>query len=492
MNSKNKPTNKQATDDLTSSKHHHSTTSDKVSIKDLIFGGAKATVDAAKTGVTSQHHDSGHSMHDQHKGMSTEHHQYYDENSKEFHVDQGHAFHKGTHQYPRGDGAVVVEHVHGTKHDVERHPVTEDIAKDIIITRNVIPEEVTEVHRHIHPVERRVIKEHVHPKEVTEVIERVHEYKTKEVHEHLHPLMEKEVRKDVYLPEQRHIEHRSVDHGEVSRSIARDIPRGGIPSNAKVVEHVHHMKTNEETVPVMENTERRIETRREVIPEERTEIHRHIHPVEKEIITEHIHPKEVTEIVEDIHELKTTEFHDHVHPVEIKEIRKDIYLPEKRIVQEKYIDLGEVSRERVDVDYGVQKVDYSHETGRGVTGEHTHLHHPGEQCFMTKDAYVSKDLHTDKHPHKHKKDKHVSHPKGDHHKKEGNKKLDIDLEFDVSKSGKVTNTQVKTTGKGKPTKVDVEVDVKDKKGIHHDKKTIKSDDHHTFAPELAEKYTGHS
>jgi len=229
----------------------------------------------------------------------------------------------------------------------------------------------------------------------------------------------------------------------------------GILNNAKVVEHVHPVEHTVQTVPVYQPVERQVEVKREVIPINRTEVHRHIHPIEKEIIKEHIHPKEVTEVIENIHERRTTEIHEHQHPRDIKEVRKDVYLPEKRIIKEKVVDLGEVGRERVDVDLG------------------THMHQHGPEMH-TREAHVRSVPHT--HEHAHKKHKKHKHDKLATQPNAVPKQIDVDVDYDVGKHGKVKHKEVHTDvtkrpdlkhSVGKDSDKMVDVDLNIKKGKEH-------------------------
>eukprot|EP01089_Gocevia_fonbrunei_P017653 TRINITY_DN5791_c0_g1_i3.p1 TRINITY_DN5791_c0_g1~~TRINITY_DN5791_c0_g1_i3.p1 ORF type:complete len:410 (-),score=96.14 TRINITY_DN5791_c0_g1_i3:91-1320(-) len=358
---------------------------------------------------------------------------------------------EGKRQYTREDGAVVYEHVYPIHHTTEKLPVMEETARDVVVRKNVIPQEVTEVHRHIHPIETEVIKEYIHPKEVTEVHEKIHELKTKEVHEHIHPVIEKEIRKDVYLPEKRHVEQKHIDKGEVAREQVDGVLFKGIRDpNAKVFEHMHETEHKSEKIPIMQTPKREVEVKRQVIPEERVEIHRHVHPIEKDVIQEHVHPKEVTEVVENIHETKVIEVHEHVRPEEHREVRKDVYLPEKRHVEERFVDHGEVARERVDLDYGVQKGVLLHDAG-----SHTHSHEP----TGTKSKSIPKSFEKPKSKELKKKKK--SHKKTP--AKTEPKTFDIDVDFDMDKAGKVTGEKVRTSldpPHAKSSNVDVDLFVK--------------------------------
>jgi len=357
---------------------------------------------------------------------------------------------EGTREYTRGDGTVVIEHVHPIEHQIERVPVMEETQKRTVVHQRVHPEEVTEVHRHIHPVERQVVKEYIHPKETTEVHEKVHEYKTREVHEHVHPVIEREVRQDVYLPEQRRVEEKSIERGEVSRTkVTAESLKGDVPRDAKVFEHVHPTEHKVDRVPLMQPVEMATEVKREVIPEERVVVHRHVHPVAIDVVKEHVHPKEVTEVVEHVHEKRTREIHEHVKQEEVSEVRKDTYLPEKRTIKEKYIDHGEVGRERVDVDLG-------HQQGvlvKDVPGV-AHVHHH-EHNVLPKPEVIPKE------PKKEKKIEKKEEPKPP-------SKIHVDVVYDVDKEGNVKSRDVHAHGHNLPsdTKPTVEVDTKIKKGTH--------------------------
>jgi len=352
---------------------------------------------------------------------------------------------EGKRTYTKDDGTVIVEHVHPIEHVIERMPVIEEIKKDVVVKQHVIPEEVVEVHRHIHPVEKEIVKEHIHPKQTTEIHERVHEIQTREIHEHIRPIIEQEVRKDVYLPEHRNIEEKSIDKGEVSRTKVVGT-KGDIPRDATVIEHMHHTEHKTERVPVMEATEKNVEVKREFIPEHRTVVHRHVHPVAKEIVQEHIHPREVTEVHENVHERRVREVHEHIRPEEVKEVRKDVYLPEERRVKEKYVDVGETSRERIDVDVGEIRgviVD-DKPVVRDVRPPVQHEHH----------QHIREASHHHHHHHS---------PEHHHHHHHHDKKIDIQVDFDVDEHGHIKNREVKTNLHKSGTATEPKVEIKTEK-----------------------------
>jgi len=119
--------------------------------------------------VTARGVEHHHVHHEHGRDVSTrgvEHHHVHHEHGRDVTargVEHRHEHHdvlykEGKRTYTKDDGTVIVEHVHPIEHVIERMPLIEEIKKDVVVKQHVIPEEVVEVHRHIHPVEKKLLK----------------------------------------------------------------------------------------------------------------------------------------------------------------------------------------------------------------------------------------------------------------------------------------------------------------------------------------------